>query len=197
MASKTLSLLNQKQNVPNLNGMAKLLEPVTYNNPYAPKKKKAPVELTESYGVDNTPKTVDVSNTPASIASTSTGSGDVDIDLMNNIKKYQDKGLKYSKGRGVGCTDCSMSVQSIMKDTYNIDVGSTTLAQRGKGVKVFRPKMGDLVHFDTNKNKKTGVQNRHVGIMLNDGNFWHFGPKGYKTSNIASYGYKPKYYMTY
>ena len=98
------------------------------------------------------------------------------------IKSYESLGLKYSLGREKGCTDCSRSVNKIMKSATGKYVGDTTLEQRTRGRRVSTPKEGTLVHFD---NKKSDT--RHVGIMLDKDTMWHFGVSGAETISVSDY----------
>ena len=98
------------------------------------------------------------------------------------IKSYESLGLKYDQSREKGCTDCSRSVNKIMKSATGKYVGDTTKEQRTLGRRVSTPKEGTLVHFD---NKKSDT--RHVGIMLDKDTMWHFGVGGPQTISVSDY----------
>jgi len=80
------------------------------------------------------------------------------------------KGTKYRLGgmskKGV---DCSAFVQLTYKSKFGINLPRTTRIQSTRGVPIPEQKLetGDLVFF------KTGVNDQHVGIFLEDRKFLH------------------------
>ena len=155
MASKVLNLLNKKQNVPNLNSLSKVLEPVTYNNPYASKKKKAPVELTESYGVDNTPNIVD---TPALQPPVQQEAAKIKQDVSSG-KISKAVGNKRLKGLSKNAINFYSGFSKYAKDKYNVNVGissgARTQDEQNKLYEQGRTTPGNIVTWTRNS--------KHIG----------------------------------
>ena len=184
MASKVLNLLNKKQNVPNLNSLSKVLEPVTYNNPYASKKKKAPVELTESYGVDNTPNIVDTSDGPVSVPKTipapNTKSSYKGINPRLSsiadpvLKKY---GLTVSSGYRPNSK--LKTSQHVHGNAYDVPWGTTDVGKRREIIKAFQD--AGITGF--------GVGNNILHVDVGDKRHWTYDNSGNWISGMMT-GYK-------
>jgi len=87
------------------------------------------------------------------------------------LAQYQDwKGTSYELGgmskQGV---DCSGLMKLTFAQQFSIDMPRTTagLAKKGKHIKRKQLRTGDLVFF------KTGMKVRHVGIMVDNVQFFH------------------------
>lgn len=96
--------------------------------------------------------------------------------IAREIASIADKYIgnsKYTWGGGrnpldiaAGRFDCSSFTNYVFKQTFGVDIGSTTREQRKIGRRlstVENPQPGDLVFFDTNQ--KDG----HVGIYMGNG----------------------------
>jgi len=102
------------------------------------------------------------------------------------------KGTKYRLGgmskKGV---DCSAFVQLIYKSKFGINLPRTTRYQSTRGVPVSQQKLetGDLVFF------KTGANDRHVGIFLEDRKFLHASSsKGVMISSLDNSYWSRKFW---
>jgi len=112
--------------------------------------------------------------------------------LYKEYKKWYQTPYKYG-----GCTtngvDCSSLIQIIYKDAFNIDIPRTTKNQTKIGYKISRKSIhaGDLVFF------KTGYNSRHVGIIIEYGDFIHTSTKhGVTISNLNNPYWKSRYWQT-
>jgi cell wall-associated NlpC family hydrolase len=104
-----------------------------------------------------------------------------------SIEKMARENLKYSQGRGKGCTDCSAATQRIMKETYGINIGGNTESQWKNGVSISpgSQRQGDMVFFKDPKKKNRNVT--HVAFNNGDGTFTDFGTGGLRTRPFKGY----------
>lgn len=111
------------------------------------------------------------------------------LKLSPAIKKIADQNLKYSQGRGSGCTDCSAFTQKIFKDTYGVNIGGNTETQwkTGKKVNLDNVQPGNLLFFKSPKQKYKNRNVTHVGVNNGDGTMTHFGTGGLSTVPIKGY----------
>jgi len=106
-----------------------------------------------------------------------------------SIKNMAIQDLKYSQGRGKGCTDCSAATQKWYKETTGKNIGGNTESQwkNGKTVNPSQAQNGNLVFFKSNDPKYKNRNVTHVGKYNGDGTFTHFSTNGLKTSKLDGY----------
>jgi len=106
-----------------------------------------------------------------------------------SIRRVANENLKYSQGRGKGCTDCSAYTQRIYKETTGKNIGGNTESQwkTGKSINLNNAKNGDLVFFKSPKSKYKNRNVTHVGKYNGDGTMTHFGTGGLKTVPLKGY----------
>ena len=106
-----------------------------------------------------------------------------------SIKKMALENLKYSQGRGEGCTDCSAATQRWYKETTGKNIGgnSETQWKNGTSVPFANAKNGDLIFFKSPKPKYKNRNVTHVAKYNGDGTFTDFGTGGLRTRPIEGY----------
>jgi len=116
---------------------------------------------------------------------------DMNKALMDFYNEW--KNVKYKFGgnskRGI---DCSAFTQRIYKEKFDTKIPRSTRTQVkvGKEIKKSELELGDLVFF------KTGVQDRHVGVYMGNGDFMHASIKGIKFTKLDKPFYKRKYWTS-
>ncbi len=106
-----------------------------------------------------------------------------------SIERIANENLKYSQGRGQGCTDCSAFTQRVMKETYGKNIGGNTETQwkHGNVVAPGSQRAGDTVFFKSPKSKYKNRNVTHVGFVNGDGTFTDFGIGGLRTRPLKGY----------
>ncbi|MFC6632409.1 NlpC/P60 family protein [Microbulbifer taiwanensis] len=118
---------------------------------------------------------------------------DTDPVMERIYAQYREwKGTRYALGglskRGI---DCSGLVYTTFRDRLGIRLPRTTeyQARAGKAIKRSQLRAGDLVFF------KTSRKVRHVGIYLEDDQFFHASTsKGVTISRLTDYYWRDKYW---
>lgn len=109
--------------------------------------------------------------------------------LLNEYQYWAGSPYQFG-GNSKGGVDCSSLVQQVYRNTFNITLPRTTELQARQGYSIHKKdlKVGDLIFF------KTGWNNRHVGIYMGQGEFFHASTsKGVIMSKLES-PYWKKYY---
>jgi|GEM_PF-263805 len=88
--------------------------------------------------------------------------------LHQAYQKWEETPYQWG-GTTIHGIDCSMFVNTVFKEYFNIDLPRRTYEQMsaGKGVRRKSIQTGDLIFF------RTGRRTLHVGIALNDKKFMH------------------------
>ncbi|WP_185958285.1 NlpC/P60 family protein [Fodinibius sediminis] len=108
------------------------------------------------------------------------------------MQAYRDwKGTPYRLGGGSQSgVDCSMFINIVFAEYFNIDLPTNTRTQLnvGAGVRRAAIKTGDLIFF------RTGRKMLHVGVMLNKEEFLHASTsKGVTISQISQKYWASRY----
>jgi len=133
----------------------------------------------------------ELNNLPFPSASLENTLSSVDYKLQSFYNEW--RGVKYKWGgnskRGI---DCSAFIQQAYKKSFNIKIPRTTKTQVkvGKTIKRSQLKLGDLVFF------KTGYDQRHVGIYLDNGKFMHASTKRGVIISKLNNSYYNRHYWT-
>ena len=111
--------------------------------------------------------------------------------LMEFYNEWRPVKYKFGGNSKKGI-DCSAFTQRIYKEKFNINIPRTTRTQVkvGKEIKRSELETGDLVFF------KTGINDRHVGVYMGNGDFMHASIKGVKFTKLDKPYYKRKYWTS-
>ena len=123
--------------------------------------------------------------------SESSMSTDVNQALTDFYKEWKNVKYKFGGNSKKGI-DCSAFTQRIFNEKFNIKIPRTTRTQVkiGKEIKKSELEMGDLVFF------RTGINDRHVGVYMGNGDFMHASIKGVKYTKLNKAYYKKKYWTS-
>ncbi len=116
---------------------------------------------------------------------------DMNQALMDFYKEWKNVRYKFGGNSKKGI-DCSAFTQRIYKEKFDMKIPRSTRTQVkvGKEIKKSELELGDLVFF------KTGVQDRHVGVYMGNGDFMHASIKGVKFTKLDKPFYKRKYWTS-
>ncbi|WP_081303071.1 C40 family peptidase [Gilliamella sp. App6-5] len=111
--------------------------------------------------------------------------------IESHYKKWQNTPYRYG-GTTLAGSDCSALVMNFFKNKLSKTLPRSAAEQAKLGVKVKKPKAGDLVFFKTGRSR-SGL---HVGIYYADGKFLHASTsKGVTYSNLNESYWKKHYWM--
>ena len=112
--------------------------------------------------------------------------------LYKEYVKWRNTPYKYGGDSKYG-VDCSSFIQQAYYGAFTIAIPRTTREQSNFGYKISkdRLKVGDMIFF------KTAYNERHVGIIIEDGKFVHTSSKnGVSISNIDNPYWKQMYWQS-
>jgi len=112
--------------------------------------------------------------------------------LLQEYKKWHATPYRLG-GLGENGIDCSSLIQQIYKDAFGIVLPRTAQSQAEKGRQVSKEsiKAGDLIFF------KTGANERHAGIVIEEGKFIHSSQKyGVIISQLSNPYWKNTYWQS-
>ncbi|WP_082259644.1 C40 family peptidase [Gilliamella sp. Nev5-1] len=111
--------------------------------------------------------------------------------IDSHYKKWQNTPYRYG-GTTLAGSDCSALVMNFFKNKLSKNLPRSAAEQARLGVKVNKPKAGDLVFFKTGRSR-SGL---HVGIYYANGKFLHASTsKGVIYSSLNDSYWKKHYWM--
>ena len=115
----------------------------------------------------------------------------IDQTLQQQYQEWKQVPYQWG-GQSKAGLDCSALVQFTFAEYFNLELPRTTEEQSIEGRKVKRENLraGDLVFF------KTDWRTRHVGVMLNEGEFLHVSEsQGVTITPLALDWWSERYWM--
>ena len=112
--------------------------------------------------------------------------------LQDEYKKWLDTKYKLG-GESLNGVDCSSFIQQVYYNAFGLRIPRTTKEQVKVGQKISKQELqaGDMVFF------KTGWNTRHVGIIIEKGNFIHVSTKrGVSKSSIYNPYWNSNYWQS-